>query len=546
MPKANRNILLAFVFAFIVVVAISAYAVSQAIENVYQNERARKSRQYILALESIQVSLFQIETAARAFALTGEKIFLEEYEQFRANLSRDLTNFENTQTASANQEKLEQLKALFRERISLLEMLIDRRQSEGLEAAAALVATRKGKILMDRIRGHIQVMEQSELEQLETTHHDVIANARSIIIIFTAGAILNLVLLLAAFIGLRHELRRGARLVEQLQYTTREITLTNQFNNSLQSCETHREAGQVIQHYMQLLFPNTQGALYIMRSSRNLLELSSTWNVDTAKAFMDLIEPQDCWGLRLGKIYHVSNVLNDLVCSHADKQTVGHYVCIPMMAQGEIVGLLHLQLDEQSEQESILELGEILASQIASALANISLREALQIQNIRDPLTNLYNRRYLEETMERELLRAKRQQSSLGVIIIDIDHFKSFNDNHGHQAGDELLKVFADYLRRNIRGEDIACRYGGEEFILIMPGADLEKTRERAEELRLGMHNLHAALRHEELPAVTASFGVASYPLHADTWGETIKQADMALYKAKGTGRDRVMVAGDA
>ena len=180
---------------------------------------------------------------------------------------------------------------------------------------------------------------------------------------------------------------------------------------------------------------------------------------------------------------------------------------------------------------------------LSLSLANLNLTETLRQQSIRDPLTNLFNRRYLEETLERELLRATRNQEELGVIMLDIDLFKQFNDTYGHQAGDALLKTLGGFFTANIRGEDVACRYGGEEFLLLLPGSSLATTEKRAEEIRKKVHNLAVNYQEQLLPSVSLSFGVAEFPRHGATAAQLIHNADLALYKAKAEGRDRVVSA---
>jgi diguanylate cyclase (GGDEF)-like protein len=167
----------------------------------------------------------------------------------------------------------------------------------------------------------------------------------------------------------------------------------------------------------------------------------------------------------------------------------------------------------------------------------IGLRE----QAVTDPLTGLYNRRYLWEFLRREWVRAKRKDESLAVIMIDLDHFKRINDAHGHQAGDFVLVAVAGLLRNQIRSSDIVCRYGGEEFALVLPEASLENVRLRAEHIRAAIGRLN--LRHQGVPLgrITASLGVALFPHHADSPDSLIRAADEAMYEAKHVGRDRTV-----
>jgi diguanylate cyclase (GGDEF)-like protein len=225
----------------------------------------------------------------------------------------------------------------------------------------------------------------------------------------------------------------------------------------------------------------------------------------------------------------------------------GGYLCVPLIAQGETLGVLHLRPGPPAEAQTPAlaavkdQLALTVAEDLALALANLRLRESLRSQAIRDPLTGLFNRRYLEETLGRELGRVKRVGAPLGVIMMDLDHFKQYNDTFGHSAGDELLSALGILLKSQIRGEDIACRYGGEEFLLILPGASVSIALERAEILRQAVKEMHR--HHQGLKPTTLSLGVAVYPDHGDTGLQLIRSADAALYRAKQAGRDRVMAA---
>jgi diguanylate cyclase (GGDEF)-like protein len=198
---------------------------------------------------------------------------------------------------------------------------------------------------------------------------------------------------------------------------------------------------------------------------------------------------------------------------------------------------------EESFDEAKRQLAYTVVEQAGMALSNLKLREALREQSIRDPLTGLYNRRYMEEALKQQLSRLTRQLHPLGIIMIDIDHFKDFNDTYGHAAGDALLRELGQFLQRHIRGEDIACRYGGEEFTLIMPDALLEVAQQRAEQLRQKASQLRVQDAGQSHATITLSVGVAIYPQHGRTIETVLRAADDALYRAKQEGRDRVIVA---
>ena len=217
------------------------------------------------------------------------------------------------------------------------------------------------------------------------------------------------------------------------------------------------------------------------------------------------------------------------------------------------MGLLHIRSDpivpSQIDQaasalnESKQQIAIAIADSIGLALANLKLRIFLREQSIRDPLTGLFNRRYLEETLEREFHRAMRLQRPVGVIMLDLDHFKRFNDTYGHEAGDILLRTLGNFLKQHLRGGDIACRYGGEEFALILPEVSLENVRLRAEELREGTKHLNVEYNGKVLAALSMSLGIAMFPEHGATSQRVLNAADGALYEAKRKGRDRIIIA---
>ena len=223
------------------------------------------------------------------------------------------------------------------------------------------------------------------------------------------------------------------------------------------------------------------------------------------------------------------------------------------MVNGEAIGILHMnhtgvatgQIASVSTQygEHKAQLITMIAEHIALALSNLKLKETLRQQSIRDALTGLYNRRYMEETLERELSRAEREQKPVGILMFDIDHFKRFNDLEGHDAGDALLRELGAFLNKSIRGSDIVCRYGGEEFLVVLPGSSKEHTRERAEELRTGVKQMLVYHLDKPLARCTISIGVSAYPADETSVERLLKAADNALYRAKHEGRDRVVTA---
>jgi diguanylate cyclase (GGDEF)-like protein/PAS domain S-box-containing protein len=336
-----------------------------------------------------------------------------------------------------------------------------------------------------------------------------------------------------------------SRSVEALEHRTRELTLLGEMGNLLQASIKPPEAHRVIARTVAQLFPGMVGTLYEIPPSRDHLEPVIRWGATDTRAEMFAMD--ECWALRRGCVHRVEDFATDLICEHvnAERGAPWPYLCVPMMAQGEALGLLHLHgtADSPALTQDHQRLAETITEQVAMALSNLKLRETLRQQSIRDTLTGLFNRRYLDETLAREIERARRQDQSIGIIMLDIDNFKRFNDTYGHPAGDLLLTALGQFLQAQVRREDIACRYGGEEFTLILPGAALELTHERAEQLRVNVHALQVAVAGDALAAITLSLGVAVFPAHGDNGPTVLRAADAALYQAKEQGRDRVALA---
>ena len=274
-------------------------------------------------------------------------------------------------------------------------------------------------------------------------------------------------------------------LVEEADRRNRELTLVNSMAEKLQSCLSLDEAYPLIAQYVQAIFPLTSGALFIQCPTGTMVEAVSTWGAAPVGELA--FPPSDCWALRRGRINFGGNPCRELRCRHLPGAHPEPHLCLPLLAQGEAVGLLHIQGPNDFTPEltePLQTLSVTVGDHISLALANIRLRETLRHQVVHDVLTGLFNRRYLEETLEREIYRGRRKGASLGLIMLDLDYFKHFNDTFGHEAGDTLLRTLGHFLGERVRREDVACRYGGEEFVLILAEASQEIVCQRAEEIR--------------------------------------------------------------
>ncbi|MBC7361675.1 MAG: diguanylate cyclase [Candidatus Aminicenantes bacterium] len=342
--------------------------------------------------------------------------------------------------------------------------------------------------------------------------------------------------------------------IAELQKRNEEAAVLIELGDAFHLARSEKEIVDIALSYARRLFPEESGLLYLRQAKENFLQVGGVWNLDGPRE--DIINLDDCWALRKSAPYFIISPEKDLVCPHFKTNWPISFptACLPLNSFGETLGLLVVfccQKKPYVKQEAYLEqeikvkkqLLITFAQRVAMALANIRLRESLKEQSIRDSLTSLYNRRYLEETLERELRRARRAGKPVSVIMLDIDHFKKFNDSYGHEAGDFILQTIARTLERAVRAEDIVCRYGGEEFTVILPGLPLDKAVSRAELILDSVRHLEVNYGKTVIHNITISAGVSAYPDHADQWTELIQLADTALFKAKNEGRNRVIVA---
>jgi diguanylate cyclase (GGDEF)-like protein/PAS domain S-box-containing protein len=332
------------------------------------------------------------------------------------------------------------------------------------------------------------------------------------------------------------------RMMSDLEKRSERATMLAKMGELLQSAVSRDEVIAIALGFAPKIFPSKRGSIILLNSCRTLAEVAGSW--DDCLLPGTEFEAAECWASRTGHPHLVEFDDATARCLHA-KGVQNSYLCIPVLAQGETLGILHLQAKEDRRHldPSELSFSTTFAGQIGLSIANINLRDALRTQSLKDALTGLHNRRYLEETLEREIRRATRSKQNLGVIMIDLDHFKKFNDAFGHDAGDAVLRETGLSLTKSVRAEDFICRFGGEEFVVILPTASLEATQARAENLRLNIRELTILYQGKSMGMITISAGVAVFPDHGATPKDIITAADAALYEAKRNGRDQVAVA---
>nr|WP_206046100.1 diguanylate cyclase [Novosphingobium panipatense] len=315
------------------------------------------------------------------------------------------------------------------------------------------------------------------------------------------------------------------------------IELLGGMAHRMQAARTDEELASIIRVFVPRVLPEIPGALYAHNNSRNLLVPIAAWagiEVETAG-----FAPDQCWALRRGQSHFVVEPGSDIVCAHVGAEA-DHYHCEPLLAGGEVIGVLYLRGVVGAENRFRL---TVLTENIASALVNHRLQRGLREQTIRDPLTGLFNRRYMEETLALEIARATRTGSPLSVVMCDVDHFKRFNDEFGHEAGDAVLQAVAAEMRSRFRDGDLVCRFGGEEFTIIAPGSSAGVLAKRVEAVRQAISELMVSQGGRTLGSTTMSFGIATWEESMERDGSTlVKAADAALYRAKRDGRNRVVL----
>ena len=562
-PPSTTRTGLGFIAAFALLAANAVVSYITLEKLVSGTRLVAQTEQAITLLGEVRASLIDAEAGQRNYVSTGDDRYLEPYLSARPLIVGKFTDLTRLIADDAGERgRLTALENLISRKFDGMSAAIDARRGQGV-AAAALIQNPQGKALTDGIRRVIGEMQNREEVVLASRAAESEHNAYITRVTFVVATFLNICLFGGiCFVVISDEMLRRksaaaeressekvARSLAEVRERNQEITFLSQMSSFLQTCATSEEASKAIARFGPLLFPGEAGVIYLFHASRNYVEQTAAWGI--TEPHDGMFQPNECWALRRGRPHFVREQDNAMVCTHVARQgrtTLRPYACAPMMAQGETLGLLYLEAhpdegDAVPLSEGKQQLVTAVAEQIALSLANLRLRETLRQQSVRDPLTGLYNRRFLEEALDRELARLERKNLPLALIMIDVDHFKTFNDTFGHEAGDAVLRDLGGILQRNVRGGDIACRYGGEEFTVIMPEANIEIARQRAEMLREATRELRLVHDGRSLGPVTLSLGVAAFPEHGRKREHLLQAADAVLYEAKNSGRNRVVVS---
>jgi len=495
------------------------------------------------------------ETGARGYVITGDDGFLAPYESGADAVPDALRTLRPTADGADELAALDEIGGRARHMLGELAATIRLRRGHASGTAAAIAAHRGGKADMDRLR----VLIGARVQALDGRRRELRERLRATLgyntVLAVAGSLATALVIGVALYVASRSLRERAEAAEQAhllaeaqadqarqsQLRSRRLALTAEMLQAMDSLTRADDLRNVLPAFLPRLLPGS--AVYLYRNSRDFLQRAAVWG-DAGHA-PEFVASGDCWALRFGRA-HAAAPGDGLRCPHcgdAAAQPDGTELCVPMISQGEVLGLLTARIpagaDAVLEQASATALSE----QLALGTSNINLREVLRRQSTTDELTGLYNRRYFDETLRRELFRAERTRAALAVVMIDLDHFKRMNDTYGHEAGDLVLRTVGRCLRDGVRRSDIACRYGGEELVVVLPECDAQAAARCADNLRAAIAQI--ALLHGDtpLPGVTASFGVAMWPANGDDATALLQAADRALYAAKHAGRNRVCMA---
>jgi diguanylate cyclase (GGDEF)-like protein len=506
------------------------------------------SNMVITTLDHIRIDADAVEGARRGYFITKQDSYLPAYYQAKKSLPRNLADLKALIADNSDQQgRIEQLTPVINELLSMADSEISGSSYDASQSVQRMTHARE---LLDQVRSLYAQMSSEEEILLRIREQDTRNKLRNLNFWLIGISIGFMTLIIFAFVNGQREIKQR-RLAEVAlleseginQLTVRNLSLMGEMTSLLQACSDADESLDVICQYAARLLNTDSGALFLFRESRNQVELSVSWGEESKSDV--IFQPEDCWALRRGELHVLDHTTHSIACRHLQDWGDICSVCVPIVAHGNVMGTLYLEnhhnreirLDERN-------LAHNLANQIALAMSSIKLRDTLRNLSVRDPLTGLFNRRYMEESLQREIATAKRKNRPLGLAILDLDHFKTFNDTFGHDAGDLLLREVGSVLSKNSRAGDIACRFGGEEFVMIFPEASPNIVMQLTNQLRETIYSMQLQHFGRSLGQVSASFGVASFPEHGNTTEDLLRAADKALYRAKATGRNRVEMAG--
>jgi diguanylate cyclase (GGDEF)-like protein len=538
---------------FTAVTAVLFGSISQLISSVGW---VTHSYQVIDALDLTEEAFADAQSAERGYVATCKITMIS---PFRSDLPRIYSEISNLRSLTAdNPAQLRRVEALndaVNAEISRMSTVMAENMRGDLRDAQTALTKPSELEGTHAIFAIIKTMETEERTLLAGRLSSARRNTTITVIASGIGLVACLVILGFLFWLIRHEARRREASEVSLQESNAQLSGSleelRRYNDAarsigilgelLQTCRNRDEALGIAARHIEQLLPHASGTIATINPSRDLVEVLRS--IGKPEGFAEAFAPEACWALRRGRSHTYHTGSSEPCCDHLSCGG-GTYTCLTLSAHSDTLGVLSLHTASEKGFDNVeRQTVQTIVEQLSLALANLRLQETLRNQSIRDPLTGLFNRRYMDEALTREIARAQRHNLPVSIAMIDIDHFKRFNDAHGHDGGDALLAAFGRLLAEHARAEDIVCRYGGEEFALILPGATQAVATERLELLRKELKRLEVQSQGRPLGPVTMSAGVAVFPAHGTGGTTVLHVADRALYQAKTEGRDRVVAA---
>lgn len=555
-----------------------------------EREAVKQRQQFDQLTENVETDAWMLSDLARLFVIKKEPAILNEYRMKEGSLKGIEHRLEALKDTGASVEEL----ALLQEGLKIIDELQDEQQvalasmAQGNEQqAVALLYGNTYEQELERAQSQIdhfrQLLDKRIIADVQAatktsktlrTASEVMVGLTALLFLFVMGFILKRRVLhpVVRLSDVVHRLASQDYAVETPNFTQideigdmaqairifRENGLARQrlekerdadwairellarMTQRFQGCESFADVINVAELFAPNIAPGVSGRLYIVDRASWEMRCAAEWL--SPEGEKKPFHPDACWAIRRGQSHPPVNGEPDVACSHLPASQMHQSLCVPLIAQGEAIGLLSFQNISPDSAPSRAYL-ELMAEALGLALANQRLRDALLEKALFDPLTGLRNRHHLEDTLRTQMTQAMRNKEPISCLMIDIDHFKSINDRFGHEAGDQVIKSVATIIQRAVHDTGLAFRYGGEEFLALLTGADEEAAHACATKIYNGVQTLSPHYGLTEIGPVDVSIGIASYPQHAQS-DNLLRAADVALYRAKEMGRSRIVSFG--
>lgn len=520
------------------------------------------------ALNDLMSQMQDAETGQRGFLLSGRAPYLQPYYTALAQMrqSRAALGTALSQDSSAL-APLDVLDKAIAAKLQDLDRAVSLKSEGRSNEAVEMILADTGNQTMNAVRAALRDLGTDQVRRTNQMQAQIEQETRNYYLILGVSILVNLLLLAGLVQRFRNaDIQRDSaqqevdernvelsRLLAAAARRNAQVQGLSELSRFLQSCANHVEAAGLLKQHLPPLMRAASGSLYLAVAEQDPLRRAFTWG---DKKFVEFFAINECWAARLRQPFVQPFETGTASCAHlqseyASANNNNNIECLPLMAYGELLGIVVLEADAVGDAQESLEIEgsrRFALEQVGLSIGNLKLRESLHHAATRDVLTGLYNRRFFDESSRREVLRAVRQQAKgdnagLALMMIDIDHFKLFNDQHGHEVGDQVLREVAQVLQSQTRGSDVAARYGGEEFTLVLADITDQHAFERAQRVRQEVEQLVLHFSGKDVGKVTISIGLAHFPMHGSTVDALLLAADKALYEAKSAGRNRVVVA---